>query len=222
MVVMAERAPEFATIAPLQERDVEFAVALHQEALPEGFFVSLGAPFLRAYYETFRDSPHAIALVATIAGAPRGIVVGTVDDRGHYRWVLRHRLRHHARPAVRGLLEHPALAARFLRTRGRRYLRGALRLRARRSDSHRASAGTPTSGVLTHLAVDASARHCGLGSELVHAFVQQAQERGGRRLRVATRAASGVGRFYEQLGWQPAGRMRNLDGDEFELLTLEQ
>lgn len=207
------------SVRPLGEADIEFAAALHASALPEGFFVALGQPFLRAYYRAYRDSPHALGLVATVHGAPCGFVVGTIDG-GHYGWILRHRFREHAWAALRGMLRRPGLVARFLRTRATRYGRGIIRLRSRgRTSAGPASGSVTTVGVLAHIAVADSQRGKGIGADLVAAFVSGAARHGTERLRVLTRADDGAAPFYERLGWQPTETVRDVDGVEFQVLT---
>lgn len=207
-------------VVPLDEAHLDHAVALHVGAVPEGFFAELGVPFLREYYRAFRDSPHGIALAALVDGVPCGVVVGTVDDWRHYRWILRHRVRSHATAALMGVLRRPGLAVRFLRTRAFRYGRGALRLRARRRHVAASEGPRSTTGVLTHLAVDERHRDNGVERELVDAFVGHARRHGTWTLRVQTRSAGGAAPSFARLGWKPAGRSRNLDGVEFDLLTL--
>ena len=219
---MAAADPGCAAVRPLDAADLGFAAALHAEALPDGFFVSLGPAFLMSYYAAFMESPHAVALVAMVADEPQGVLVGTVDDSGHYRWVLRHQRKALALAAVRALVSDPLLGARFLRTRSRRYVRGALRLLRRRRRGAGATTAAPTTGALTHVAVSQASRENGVGTTLVQAYVDSAYAHGSRRLRVATRADRGTSDFYRGLGWSPAGTTRNLDGIEFEILTLER
>lgn len=209
-------------VRPLTADDLEFASALHADALPDGFFVALGPNFLERYYGAFVGSPYGVALLATHGRERRGVLVGTIDDAGHYRWVFRNHGGRLASAALRGLVRDPRLALRFARTRARRYARGAVRL-GRRNARHGESAPVvPTSGALTHVAVVAESRDNGVGSKLVDAYVSAAFARGARRLRVATRAESGTADFYRRLGWCPSGSVRNLDGVAFDVLTLER
>ena len=209
------------TVRTMTAADLTFAADLHAEALPDGFFVALGNSFLARYYEAFVASPHAVALLASVDDEPHGVLVGTTNDADHYRWVLRHRRLPLARAAVRALLTEPMLGIRFLRTRAGRYARGATRLLRRGARTTSASAAGPTTGALTHVAVTSASRDNGVGTALVEAYIEAARGRGSRRLRVATRADGGAGDFYRRLGWSSAGSSRNLDGIEFELLTLE-
>ena len=200
--------------------DVPFAAALHREALPDGFFVALGDEFLRRYYEAFISSPHAVALIAVVAGEPRGVLVGTVDQGSHYGWLMQRRRTVLALAALRALVRRPRLAVAFIRTRGRRYLRGAFRLG--RSRPRRPMQPGPTTGHLTHVAVVADSRANGVGSALVGRYVSLAFAQGALRLRVATQVDGGVAEFYRRLGWRDAGSMQNLDGIDFDVLMLDR
>lgn len=208
-------------VRPLTSADLDFAAALHSEALPDGFFVSLGRPFLTRYYAAFVASPHAIGLVAVGVEERQGVLVGTIDDAAHYRWVIRHQYGALVRAGARGLARDPRLAARFARTRARRYLRGA-RLLGRRRRGGSIAPSAPTTGALTHIAVVSERRENGVGTKLVNAYVKSAFAHGALRLRVATKADGGATDFYRHLGWRPAESTRNLDGVDFDVLTLDR
>ena len=218
---MPETSGTGATVRPLTQADLPFAAALHRDALPDGFFVSLGTGFLALYYETFIASPHAIALLGVTEGSPSGVLVGTVDHGRHYQWIARHRRRQLAIAAARGLLRQPGLLIIFVRTRAVRYLRGVVRLARRRRNTEPATTG-PTTGVLTHVAVVPEARDNGAGRALVASYTEAAFARGAKRLRVATKVVGGATVFYRNLGWRDAGTMRNLDGTDFDVLVLDQ
>ena len=213
-------------IRRLREGDAEFAATLHRDALPHGFFVALGMPFLRSYYGAFVNSPEAVALLASCDDAPAGILVGTVDDGAHYRFIVRRWWWRLLPWAFLGLVAHPSLATRFLRTRARRYARGFVRLARRTTPAApagatRAEAPTPA-GVLTHLAVTAQSRGAGVGAALVSAYVDEARSRGARRLRTVTLAdEQGAGAFYERVGWQAGPERADLDGRLWSTYTLD-
>lgn len=211
----ADAQREGVSIRRLVAAEADFAALLHAEALPHGFFASLGHRYLRAYYMTFLDSPHACAFAAGIEGAPIGFVVGSFDPVAHRRFTVR---RYGARLAVEGgraLVRHPGLGIEFLSTRLGRYTKGILRtLRPGRvpvpTGEHLRSLGGP--GVLSHVAVLPAARGWGAGEALVDAFVMEARCRGVRRLELLTLADEfGATSFYTHLGWQR--RERLVDGD---------
>ena len=208
-------------VRPLREADIAFAAALHRDALPDGFFVELGERFLRHYYETFISSPFAVALIASLDGECRGVLVGTVDHGAHYRWIARHRRTALALSAARSLIGRPRLAASFVRTRARRYARGVVRLARQRGRREPAQVG-PITGVLTHVAVVPAGRDNGVGSKLVARYVEEAFAGDATRLRVATKSEGGATAFYRRLGWNDAGSMQNLDGTVFDVLVLER
>jgi ribosomal protein S18 acetylase RimI-like enzyme len=192
-----------------------FAADLHRAALPHGLFPRLGRRFLRAYYETFAASPHAVARLALVDGTPAGVLVGTTANPPHYRWVVRHR---GARLLAAGLLAltvRPRVALDFLRTRSGHYLHALVRLGRRRRG------GTPAAderaaaqvAVLTHVAVRADARGCGIGSRLVDDFVAAARAAGADEAHLVTDAQSdGNHAFYRRSGWRHRGDRTDRDG----------
>lgn len=201
-------------LRPLTTRDLDRVADLHQRELPHGLFPLLGRAFLRRYHATFIASPHAVALAAPEEGEPTGFLVGTLDQRAHHHWLMRHRALRLAIAGLVGLLTHPRALGLFLRTRMGRYLRGLLRaLRprpARAAPSEQATAGGPVA-VLMHVAVDPGHRGGGLGRHLTEELVEQAEAAGAAEVRLVTRTDRGAGRFYERLGWSPAARRRTRD-----------
>ena len=204
-------------VRELRTEELDFAVALHAETLPHGFFAELGPRFLRAYLATFVSSPHAVALAVEGAGSPLGTVVGILRPSAHARWTLRH---HGVRLALLGVLAlfvRPRLAIRFARTRLARYRRAWAR---RSGGAPVASLGEPA--VLSHLAVVPGAQGAGLGGGLVEAFVEAVRATGCRRIVLVTLAGPrGAAGFYERLGWTEAARRTGFDGEPLTELTLE-
>ncbi|PTL60818.1 hypothetical protein C7Y72_11870 [Paraconexibacter algicola] len=189
------------TITALESSEAEFCASLHAAALSHGFFVTLGDRFLSQYYRAFADSPHAVAMVATVDGHPVGYLVGCVRARAHRQWVLKNRGVRLATSAAAALSVRPALAVRFARTRLRRY-REALR-----RTPTAPSGGTQTIArdvaVLSHVAVLEGARHTGAGTLLVAAFEEAAREAGTSVAFLTTLVgAEGAGPFYERCGWR--------------------
>lgn len=204
-------------------RDLRVAAKIHHHCLPHGLFPQMGKRFLRAYLATFIASPHAVALVAVTHGSPVGFLVGTFEDRAHYRFVLR---RHGVRLALAGvvaLASRPGVAWHFARTRARRYVSGFVRLAGRRSAPTAPTAG-PMGGdsVLTHVAVDPLGRSRGAGASLVEEFVERCRARGVSEVRLVTRAGpDGAGAFYARLGWRAAGAYCDRDGLTWARYQLE-
>lgn len=204
-------------VRPFAPADLDFCAALHAEALRHGFFVELGGRFLRAYYATFLDSPHALAFVATVSGQPVGYVVGMTDPRGHTRWVLRRRGAKLALYGAVGVARRPQAGYRFVRTRLARYARAWRRHRGNPTEQLSARR---TPAVLTHVAVLPGARGLAAGRRLVDAFVDAARERGASWALLTTVAGpGGAGSFYARVGWTLSTTRTNPDGERVEEWT---
>lgn len=220
-------------------RDLRATARLHHRYLPTGFFARLGRAFLRTYHGSFLASPLAAALVVTGGedDGPAGFLVGTLKNRLHYRWVLRHRSVALTARLVLALACRPRLAWVFARTRVRRYLRWIVRYPFRRGDQvsappdegteggapDHATEAPPTVAVLTHVVVDGSLQGAGAGRQLVEAFVARAREAGASEVRLVTDVDGGASAFYERLGWRAVDEHRGLDGKlvrEFRLPLL--
>ena len=205
---------------PLRQEHLAFCSALHSQALDHGFFVALGTRFLRKYYATFRDSPHAIGLIASVGGQPVGFLVGAVEARAHARWVVRHRGAALALNAAAGLIWRPAAALRFLRTRLRRYAGTWRRHRGNGGAARPGSAGE--AAVLSHVAVVPGARRLGAGRLLAREFEALARSRGASRAFLNTLAGEdGAGKFYAALGWSQTTQMSTVDGRRVEEWTRD-
>lgn len=199
-------------LRPLDHRDLRFAAGLHAEALPHGFFVELGPGFLRAYLATFLDSPHAVALLATLGGHPVGTLVGVLDPARHARWVLRRRGLDLAWRGALALAVRPRVALRFLRTRVGRYVHGWRRHR-KGPPVAAPEAGGRLPAVLSHVAVLPGARGTGAGAALVKAFEEAARGSGALRAILTTmEGPDGAGAFYSRLGWERTTARRTHDG----------
>lgn len=210
-------APGGGRIRPLHRDDLRFCARLHLEALPHGFFAHLGPRFLRAYYATFIESPHAVALVAAVRGHPAGVIVGIIDPPLHKSWVLRHRGPWLALLGATALGARPSLAARFLRTRLSRYARS---WRRHRHGETPPAAGNGAPAVLSHIAVLPGARGSGSGARLVRSFEAAASRAGARRAVLTTvTGQDGAGAFYARLGWSRGADHTTPDGDHLEEWT---
>ena len=182
--------------------DAGFCAALHAETLDHGFFTTLGPRFLRAYYMTFFDSPHAVALVAAAADLPVGFVVGVMSPRAHTRRMLR---RHGLRLGVLGaaaLATRPLIGLRFLRTRLSRYRAAWRRHRCGERDGRAEGVQASTTAILSHVAVVPGGRGIGVGGQLVDAFAGAARAAGATRAVLLTLEGDrGAGAFYAARGW---------------------
>lgn len=201
-------------VRPMRHRDHSFAAALHESALPHGFFGRLGTAFLSAYHESFMASPHAVAYIAETRDGRAGYLVGTFGP--HNAWVLRNRW---MKLAVRGalaLLARPSQLAFFLRTRTLSYVKRLLRIGAGQPPAARPRRTQPPA-VLTHVAVTPEARGDGVGEALVDAFVAAARKTGATEACLVTLAGPhGAGPFYERLGWELTQRRDDRDGRPIE------
>lgn len=216
--------PERATPAAPRVRaaataDCVYLAALHTATLPHGFFVDLGPRFLRAYHRTFVDGPYAHAYVATLGGHPVGGLVGTLDNRAHWRWVVRRRGAVLALTGLLGLCARPRVAVRFVRTRALRYLGAVARALGRRPPGGEAPPPHRVA-VLTHVCVEPRVQGRGVGSGLVDGFLADARARGATEAMLVTLAGDdGAGRFYARRGWADAGGHRDHDGRPLTVYT---
>ena len=215
IIVSAARAE--AKIRYADRSDRQFGASLHAQSLPHGFFVALGPGFLRAYYATFIDSPHAVALITEMRGHRVGLAVGALRPQAHIRWVIRRRGARLGMLAGLALLSRPAPGWRFIRTRVAHY-RGAWR-RHRNAEPHRSSGNA---AVLSHIAVLPGARGLGLGSILVAGFVDAARDAEVKRAVLTTLdGPAGAGEFYERSGWRCTGTREDTDGRQIRCFAID-
>jgi ribosomal protein S18 acetylase RimI-like enzyme len=192
-------------IRPLATQDLRFAVALHTATLPHGLFVRLGPGWLRAYYRTFVDSPHGIALLALLDGLPVGMLVGAASGAAHGRWVWGARGRRLVARGLAALAIRPRAVALLVRTRGRRLLR--------RLGGRGPSGPAGPQAVLTYLCVAEPARGLGVGAALVEQWVEEARRAGADRAMLVTPGGDeGASGFYRRLGWTYVTEQRSRDG----------
>jgi GNAT superfamily N-acetyltransferase len=204
-------APSSAETRAVRREELEFCAALHSQSLGHGFFVGLGPRFLRAYYATFLDSPHAVAFAATVSGQPVAVLVGILQAGAHARWLVSHRGPVLALHGVIGMARHPGMALRFIRTRLGRYARAWRR--HRRGGAHTVGDRPESPAVLSHVAVLPGARGIGAGGLLVRAFEGEVERTGHRRAILNTlEGADGAGGFYASLGWTRSGTHSTPDG----------
>lgn len=202
--------------------DCAYLADLHAATLPHGFFVELGARFLRAYHRTFVDGPHARAYIATLGDDRVGGIVGTLDNRTHWRWAVRHRGPVLALAGLLCLCARPAVAVRFVRTRARRYLGAVVRLVGGRWRPRPGTSAPPPHrvAVLTHVCVEPTVQGRGVGGALVDAFLEDARAAGAREVTLVTLAGDdGAGPFYARRGWTYAGAHNDQDGRPLSIYT---
>jgi ribosomal protein S18 acetylase RimI-like enzyme len=169
--------------------DLDEVVAVHQAAFPGFFMTQLGPCFLREYYRCVVECGKGILLAETVDGQCLGFVAGFADPAVFYGELRRRRCR----------LGIAALASVTARP---------WRLPIFVADYRRAGKGTrpqsgPPSAEISSLAVRPLAGGRGIGSRLVHAFVQVAMTAGIERIVLTTDTHDNEGgnRFYERLGF---------------------
>ena len=202
-------------VQPATRTDLDLLVAVIWGALGRGFLTKLGPRFLRAYEASFIDSPHAVALVATIDGTPVGGLTGVLHPQAHARWTLRHRGVQLAFLGFGGLCTRPQLAIRFARTRLPRYVHGW-----RRQRPSNGTMAAQEAAVIGHVAVLAGARRQRAGTRMIAEFVEIARANEVPQATLETRADErGAGQFYAAIGWKRGRLSTTADGVEMRVWT---
>lgn len=213
------------TVRLLAHDDVDQTAELHTTHLSEGFFPQLGTTFVRRWHRTFIDSPSAVALdVKDRDGRVAAFLLGTTDQHAYVREVLSTDRYGLAWRGAAGLLSHPTVARRFVRTRVKRYARRLWPGEQNPAPSPRGRAGTDGGaadgaspgaiGVVHAVVTRPSCRGNGYGRLLLNAYESELSRAGTRRALLVTGAATGAAEFYRRLGWREAGRSADRDGRE--------
>lgn len=203
--------PSAVRIRTARREDLSFVVAQHQSFFPDGFFVRLGGRFLSEYYRSFMTDRASCVLVAEESGRPVGYLVGTPDPDLHRHHVMR---KHGKRLCLLGLgalLRQPNLILMFLRTRGWRYLRAAVRHRSE-ARVRRVATRTDTTGVLNHVAVLPEHQGEGIGSLLIQALEEAALAAGCDRLVLVTGSDGLAPAYCRSTGWSYVGERCTPEG----------
>ena len=190
-------------IRPMKSDDVEVSVKVHLASFP-GFFLSfLGSRFLSLFYSGICTAPEGIAFVyLNGAGVPAGFVAGTSNPGGFYSRLLKREWLKFALASIVPVLKKPSVIGRVAR-----------------AVSHPSGnpigddvAGLFSIGVLPEL------QGTGAGKKLVKAFLNEAKQRGCKRVFLTTDRDNNdsVNAFYENLGFSierqyitPEGRRMN-------------
>jgi len=190
-------------IRKLTARDVNQVVTVHLSSFP-GFFLSfLGAKFLSLFYSGICSAPEGIAFVyLNDAGNPAGFVAGTSNPGGFYSRLLKRDWLKFAFASFIPILRKPSVV-----------------WRVARAVSHPSDnpigddvAGLFSIGVLPEL------QGTGAGKKLVRIFLDEARERGCKRVFLTTDRDNNnsVNAFYAKLGFEikrqyvtPEGRRMN-------------
>ncbi|HEV8374142.1 MAG TPA: GNAT family N-acetyltransferase [Actinomycetota bacterium] len=175
-------------------RDAAAMARLHAEELPDAFLPTLGHRFLTQLYRALVADPQAVALVAETVDGVVGFAAGVASVGGFYRRFAR---RH-------GLSAALAAAPRLARPRVLRRLLETVRYPER-------ATGQPSplpDAELLSIAVAPTCRTGGTGRALADGVLQGLAERGAAEIKVVVGAANrGANRFYERVGFRPAGQL---------------
>jgi len=213
------------SVRPLEPADLDAAVTLHQDALGNEFISGFGTEFLRRYYRAFSASPHGLVLVAVddAGGALAGLLLGNLDPSAHYRAVVRDAGIGLGLAMVAHSCRHPRVGWELVRTRGRRYTGGLVRMAWRRigsvlrpAPSAPSRSAAPMTGEVTHVAVGTGFRRRGIGALLVDRAIEIAGSAGLARLELVTPADDpGAQAFYDRTGWERDGTLVSRSGERF-------
>lgn len=177
-------------VRPARPADAPVLARLHREALPEAFLPALGERFLRRLYRALSADRGAVTLVAEDGRGVVGMVAGAVSVGAFYR---RFSVRH-------GLPAGLAAAPRLLRP-------GTLR-RLRETSRYPQAARVLPEAELLSIAVEPGWRSAGVGRALAEALLRDLARRGAREVKVVVGADNeAANRFYERMGFRPAGRI---------------
>lgn len=197
-------------VRAMRHADCPVTSRLHAQSLPDSFFARLGERFLRAYHQSFVDSPHAVALVILSGKEIDGFLLAALTPGAHGAHVLRQWGVKLAALGAKSLLARPRLLVVFVRTRAARYVRGLWRRRSVVDSAPATDARTWV--VLSHIAVDGARRRSGAGAALVAALHVRALEVRSAGVVLLT-ADDGPGPdFYRRLGYADEGQVVGADG----------
>jgi ribosomal protein S18 acetylase RimI-like enzyme len=198
--------------------DLDFVVHQHLDNFPGNALSRLGEGFVRRYYRTFLDGPHAAACVAQANGDSVGYLAGILDAAEHRKLLRRYHGRELALSAARGAILHPARSAPLVRHRTR--LAFARSLARARNSTPMADGATGRVAVLSHLVVSQEARSSGIGSSLVCDFLASCADAGADTACVATmQGDDGAGRLYARLGWTKQRERETFDGRQIAIYS---
>jgi glycosyltransferase involved in cell wall biosynthesis/ribosomal protein S18 acetylase RimI-like enzyme len=181
-------------VRPARAGDAAAMARLHAEELPDAFLPTLGHRFLTRLYRALVADPQAVALVAETVDGVVGFAAGVASVGGFYRRFAR---RH-------GLSAALAAAPRLARPRVLRRLLETVRYPERATGQ---PAPLPDAELLS-IAVAPTCRTGGTGRALADGVLQGLAERGAAEIKVVVGAANrGANRFYERVGFRPAGQL---------------
>ena len=188
-------------IRPMQDRDLEQIVAVHNLSFRGFFLTFLGPRFLKLLYQNIGSDAEGVVLVAS-SEQVEGFVAGVMRQSGFYRRLVRHHKWAFARASLGAVLRKPSIAPRLLRA-------------LRRPTEAQASAAE---ACLMSIAVRPEVAGQGLGQQLIKDFCRELSGRGVPAVCLTTDRDDNerVNQFYQRLGFQlhqvfvtPKGRAMN-------------
>jgi glycosyltransferase involved in cell wall biosynthesis/ribosomal protein S18 acetylase RimI-like enzyme len=198
------RPPPRAKIRRATSADASSMARLHREGLPESFLPRLGDRFLRRLYRALSADSGAVAVVAVNGGDEVvGFAAGAVSVSGFYR---RFRRRHGVAAGVAA---------------GPRLLRRGVISGLRETAKYPVQIASGTDAELLSIAVAPDHGSRGVGRALARDVIDGLADRGAGEVRVVVAADNDrANRFYESLGFRPAGQIAVHDGVPSNLLTI--
>jgi len=198
-------------IRPLREEEAAISAALYREELPDEFLARCGQKFLTCYHRAWITSPAGQALTAVDEDDNVvGILFAAIDPFVHFAHIFhRFGLALTRRLVIQAII-HPTFGRLLIVTRGRRYIKAAMRMFKRK----KVPIGD-RSGEITFLLIKSTARKAGIGGALLAEIEKIARKAGLDELVLVTPRNSPAIGVYEHLGWHSRGAIRTLSGEEF-------
>jgi ribosomal protein S18 acetylase RimI-like enzyme len=166
---------------------------IHAAALPGEFLPSLGVGFLCVFYQAALESGAAFGFVQEADGQVGGFVLGSADTSQLFRRVILRAALPLGWAALPAVLRRPALLARVAET---------FLYPQREAAAHAAAE-------LVVIAVDSQLRGQGSGQILVWALEEAFLAQGVHSYKVTVLQSNpGANRFYQRLGFYPAGEFK--------------
>lgn len=175
-------------VIALSSAHIDTVVEIHIRAFPNFFLSFLGPRFLREFYASFLLDPQGMGYTASSSkGQILGVIVGSVDPRGHFKRLLKRRWWAFCLASISAVVRRPSCAPRLFRAI---FYRGE-------------SPSGPTRALLSSIAVDPNIQRAGVGKKLVEHWVEEARRRGAAGCYLTTDADGNdkVHAFYQGLNW---------------------
>lgn len=175
-------------LRPARAADADAMARLHRESMPTAFLPTLGQGFLRRLYRSLSADADAFVFVAERRGRVVGFASAVMSVNAFYRRFIR----------------KDGLAAGFAAVP--RLVRPSVARRVVETARYPSMANGLPDAELLSIAVDASSRERGVGSDLVGALVTALERRGVGEFKVIVGTDNErANRFYERLSFRPAG-----------------